>query len=71
MCIATVQMRWSIIFLNQLSLALIAFSRYMLFKSPSVGKKIFKGQAAKVPLLSVWVIAILGVPMNLSGVRQT
>ena len=71
MCIATVQMRWSIIFLNQLSLALIAFSRYMLLKYPSIGKKIFRGKAAKVPLLSVWVIAISGVAMNLSGVRQS
>ena len=70
MCIAAVQMRWSIIFLNHLSLALIAFSRFMLLKYPKFGKKIFSGQAAKVPLLSVWVIAILGVVMNLSGVRQ-
>ena len=68
MCIATVQMRWSIIFLNHLSLALIAFSRFMLLKYPRIGKKIFSGQAAKVPLLSVWIIAILGVAMNLSGV---
>ena len=71
MCIVTVQMRWSIIFLNQLSLALIAFSRSILLKYPSIGKKIFKGQAAKVSLLSIWVIAISGVAMNLSGVRQS
>ena len=71
MCIATVQMRWSIIFLNHLSLALIAFSRFMLLKYPMIGKKIFSGQAAKVPLLSVWVIALSGVAMNLSGVRQS
>ena len=71
MCIASVQMRWAVTFINHLSLALIAFSRFILLKYPTFGKKIFSGQAAKVPLLSVWVIVIAGVAMNLSGVGQS
>ena len=71
MCIASVQLRWSVTFINHLSLALIAFSRFSLLKYPMLGKKIFSGRAAKVPLLSIWVIAISGVAMNLSGVGQS
>ena len=71
MCIASVQLRWSVTFINHLSLALIAFSRFILLKYPTLGKKIFSGRAAKVPLLSVWVIVISGVAMNLSGVGQS
>ena len=71
MCIASVQMRCSVTCINHLSLALIAFSRYILLKYPTFGKKIFSGRAAKVPLLSVWGIVILGVAMNLTGVGQS
>ena len=61
-------MRWSVTFVNHLSLALIAFSRFIMLKYPTIGKKIFSGRAAKVPLLSVWIIVVAGVAMNLSGV---
>ena len=69
MCIASVQMRWTITFIKHLSLALIAFSRYILLKYPTIGKRIFRGRAAKVPIMSIWVIATFGIAMNLSGVR--
>ena len=68
LCIASVQIRWSITLLNHLSLSLIAVSRFILLKKPTFGKKIFSGGAAKVPLLCVWVIVVAGVAMNLSGV---
>ena len=71
MCIASVQMRWAVTFIKHLSLALIAFSRFILLKYPTIGKRIFSGRAARVPLMSVWVIAIFGVAMNLSGVWKS
>ena len=60
MCAAAVHMRWSIISLNQWSHALIALSRFTMIKYPTIGKKVFSGKAAKVTLLVVWVITLVG-----------
>ena len=68
LCVASVQIRWALTFANHLSLALIAFSRLALLKKSTIGELVFNGHAAKVPLLSIWIIAISGVFMNLFGV---
>ena len=68
-CLASVVMRWGAIIINNLLLSLIAFSRLVIIKSPSIGKMIFKGQAAKITLMSVWILGLIIVLGNVLGVR--
>ena len=68
-CLASVVMRWAATVINNWLLSLIAFSRVVMIKSPSIGRMIFKGRAAKIPLISVWIIGITDVSGNVFGVR--
>ena len=69
LCIASVMLRWMATFVDHLLLSLIAFSRFILLKSPSLGKMLFDGRAAKVPLLIVWLLGVTAVLPNAFGVR--
>ena len=39
-------------------------------KSPTVGKRLFAGGAAKAPLCAVWLLGIIAVLPNAFGVRS-
>ena len=67
-CLASVVMRWGSSIINNLLLSLIAFSRLVMIKSPFIGKMFFKGKAAKIPLMSVWILGIIVVLGNVLGV---
>ena len=63
-------MRWMATFVDHLLLSLIAFSRFILLKSPSLGKRLFDGRAATVSLLIVWLLGVTAVLPNAFGVRN-
>ena len=44
LCIASVMMRWMATFVDHLLLSLIAFSRFILLRNPTLGKMLFDGQ---------------------------
>ena len=67
---ASVQLRWAITLANHLSRSVMAFGRLAVLKKSAVGKVVFKGHAARIPLLSIWVVTIFGVFMNLYGVGE-
>ena len=68
-CLASVVIRWATIMINNLLLSLIALSRLVMIKSPSIGQMIFNGKAAKIPLMCVWILCIIVVLGNVLGVR--
>ena len=68
-CVASAVMKWAGLGINNWLLSLIAFSRLVIIKSPSIGMKIFKGQAAKIPLMSVWLFVIISALEDLLSVR--
>ena len=69
LCIGSAVVRWAAIGINNWLLSLIAFSRLVTIKSPSIGRKIFKGQAAKIPLMIVWLFNIIITLEDLISVR--
>ena len=70
MCILSVAVRWMVSCVGYFQLSLIAFSRFILLKSPSLGKRLFDGRAAKVSLLIVWLLGVTAVLPNAFGVRN-
>ena len=69
MCIASAVTRWAGLGITNWLLTLISFSRLVIIKSPSLGGKIFKGQAAKIPLMGVWLFCIISALEDLLSVR--
>ena len=62
--------RWAVTIVNNLLLSLIAFSRFILLKNPNVGKMIFSGKAAQIPLSGTWVVGITVVMANVFWVSH-
>ena len=69
-CVASVAIRWAVIIVNNLLLSLIAFSRFILLKRPTIGKMIFSGKAAKILLSGMWVAGTTVVMANVFGVSH-
>ena len=69
MCVVSAILRWTITIIDYLSLSLIAFSRFFVLSHPRVGKVIFTGRFAQLPLAGMWILGIIVISPNLFGVR--
>ena len=54
LCIASVMMRWMATFVDHLLLSLIAFSRFILLRNPTLGKTLFDGQGGN-SMRNLWL----------------
>ena len=68
MCAAAAILRWTITFVDYLSLSLIAFSRFFMLSHPRIGKVVFTGRLAQLPLAGTWILGIIAISPNLFGV---
>ena len=68
MCVASAILRWTITIVDYLSLSLIAFSRFFMLSHPRIGKVVFTGRLAQLPLAGVWILGIIAISPNLFGV---
>ncbi len=69
-CALSAMVRWMLSFVDWLSLALIAFSRYVLLSKPGLGKVMFKGKASGAPIALVWSLALSAMLPQVFEVRS-
>ena len=71
MCVVSAILRWTITIVDYLSLSLIAFSRFFMLSHPRVGKVVFTGRLAQLPLAGMWILGIIAIsPFLFAGVSS-